>query len=346
MHCIFSATFGSVQPTCGCGWGISPEEVEEIVLPYVRKPCAEAQRPFKDSVGSKQEKVRAQSEFASQHGVLDSSTQEQHAQEKTHLVEAAKVRLSNLKETEDIRLASLTNVRQRLNAAAMADPSLKKVENIFMDDSLLLGVLRNSDYDDKCVCDKLLLVAQFFRDYPVPTDVQQKAEILEAMDRMFTKQKFRGTDGSAVIYIKDLSTMMDLMEKFPGPEVSSVMLERFLVELPRDENTQLCGVTFVEDLSKFSLLHMMQLKKDKDYLAVQKRQTELWNQHAFSFPFARCYILDAPWYFKGLWFIFKAFMSEEMKNKIIFTARDDFHKMLTNANPFDTSLEVVCEAFA
>mmetsp|Transcript_24941 Transcript_24941/g.44066 ORF Transcript_24941/g.44066 Transcript_24941/m.44066 type:complete len:430 (-) Transcript_24941:105-1394(-) len=264
----------------------------------------------------------------------------------TPLIKAASLRLSELKETHELRLAGLAEVRRCLGEVTAAEPALVEQMRIFSkEEHLLLGYLRHSDHDAKVAAEKITLAAKFFRDYPTPVDPGQKAEMVKAFEDMYTQAKFRSKDGSAVIYIKTLSIMLELFERFQILEVSAAMWEQFLVKFPCDENTQLCGVTFVEDFSSFSLLDVLRLKKNKANRECQRRAMDLWSRRAFPFSLSRCYILDAPWYFSILWIIFRAFMSKELLDKIVFMTRDDFGRSLIAANPFEISPEEALNFF-
>ena len=216
-----------------------------------------------------------------------------------------------LLETEAIRTQGLADLRQAIAVAGHTP--------IRSDDQYYLPFLRARKYRVK---DALLVLQNFdslWRRNSALIDGLCAARVQPWVD-MGVTQTLPGKDawGCSIAAIYMGKMLEDPAKLDPKLQLAYTLL--VTVGLFEDEEMQLCGVSYVESLTGFSMGKAMKLAgvvKTPESIELNKLMTD-----TVPLRVRRIYVCDAPWYFGLFWGMVRPFLPSKLASKVMMVKKD------------------------
>jgi len=259
--------------------------------------------------------------------------------------QAARERLGEA-ESDDAKRAAAIGVlgeaaKQAAGEAAQSDVA-KELNTASTNSRLLLRFLRHKKYDKTAAVASLISHFRYMRAYydvpdgeTVPSQYPVRKDAAPLIDLgLFTVAPGRDLDGRFVVVCSDISLAQKMMRETDQQAVSRAFA-MFFWELGQSEDAQLLGISFVQDMSTYSMFQMKFGMSQSAKMSARQKKAASLSQDAMPLKYGHFYIVDAPWYFGIAWAIIKNFMKKKLAERIQFITRKDLSK-LHAAIPLDS----------
>ena len=101
----------------------------------------------------------------------------------------------------------------------------------------------------------------------------------------------------------------------------------FFWELGQSDDAQIHGITFVQDMAKYSMWQMRAGVQQNKEMSSKQRKAASMSQDAMPIKYGAFFIVDAPWYFGIIWTIIRPFMKRKLRERVQFIKRRDLSKL-------------------
>ena len=231
--------------------------------------------------------------------------------------------------------------KQAAGEVAHADIA-KELEAVGTDSRFLLRFLRHKKYDHAAAVASLISHFRYMRafyDVPegeaVPATYPVQPDAAPLIDLgLFVVAPGRDKDGRLVVVCSDISLAQKMMRETDQMKISRAF-SMFFWELGQSDDAQLLGISFVQDMSTYSMFQMKFGMSQQAKMSARQKKAASLSQDAMPLKYGHFYIVDAPWYFSVAWAIIKNFMKKKLVERIQFIKRKDLSK-LHAAIPLDS----------
>jgi len=227
------------------------------------------------------------------------------------LAEKAK---KELNEDPEERLKAIESLKEMF---AKEHPELKLERE---DDLFLIRFLRSRKFNLKNALEILVNYHKFPLDFPFFATIfanptYENAKVLTDLQLMGILPG-RARNGSLVIYIKPGNIDVEKITPEGLQKGTRFLLEKML----DNEETQICGVTFLENMNDFSLMKTMQF--DQSSKSMQQKDQFHYLQNCLPVRLKGIHAVDQPIYVSVFMAIVKPFLKQKLRERIFFHGSD------------------------
>ena len=257
---------------------------------------------------------------------------------------AARQKLGEVEVDEAKRTAAIQTLGEAAVLAAIEPPQedvARELKGVASNSRLLLRFLRHKKYDQNLALQSLISHFRYMRAaYEVPDDqtapthypLADAAPLIEL--GLFVVAPGRDSDGRVVVVCSDISLAQKMMQENSRDTVSKAF-SMFFWELGQSDDAQLLGISFVQDMSTYSMLQMRSGMSQQKSMSAKQKKAAPMSADAMPLKYGKFFIVDAPWYFGLVWAIIKNFMKKKLVERIQFIKRNDLSKLHDNL-PLDS----------
>ena len=203
------------------------------------------------------------------------------------------------------------------------------------DPRLLLKFLRQKKNDIKAALESLKLYHRYMRvlhDIPDGAAPPRRYPLSDAATLidlgLFLIVPAKDADGRLVVVCSDISLAQKMMQE-NSQEATSRAFSMLFWELGESDDAQLKGISFVQDMSKYSMFQMRSGMKNQQTMMKNEKQKKAASMSMDAIPlkYGSFFIVDAPWYFSVVWALIRPFMKKKLRERVQFIGRKSLDKL-------------------
>ena len=232
--------------------------------------------------------------------------------------------LERLGESEDSRAKAIASLTEQCIAASQ-QPEQKDValDLAHAEERLLLRFLRHKKYDSAEALKSVIAFHRYMRAVhdipdgePAPKTYPLSAAAPLIHLGLFIVCPGRDVDGRMVVVCSDISLAQKMMSEMDKDDISRAFT-MFFWELGQSDDAQTLGITFIQDMSTYSIFQMRSGMKSQASMNSKQKKTASMSSDAMPLKYGHFYIVDAPWYFSVAWAVIRNFMKKKLRERCV-----------------------------
>jgi len=132
----------------------------------------------------------------------------------------------------------------------------------------------------------------------------------------------RDKEGRLVLCVRDIGGLFEQLMGDMNIKDLAIAMQWKLDQLMLDPQTQICGLSVVEDLSGYSFAVAKKLSSNPQLIAFEKVKAKAMND-AMPIRWGDMWLVDSPWYVSAIFSVFKWFLKKKLRDRMHFIQSDN-----------------------